>query len=411
MQTQIEGAEEGIRLQRRELVSLENTRKETHDELNTEQRRLEEAEENMREIESDIAEIEHKGSVMTEKLEKLEKSIMLKNSDLSGRQTRLVKKTEEAQDRQAKVEKISMQVNTAEIEIRNVKETFIETHSRDLMEFEERMYTITAPMPQLREQLAAKRQALKELGNVNLQAPEEFAETKERYEFQSKQMADLKKAQEDLERVAAEMRAESAELFVTTYNKIRKNFHNMFRRLFDGGRAELRLVDKNVLESGIEIYAKPPGKNLENIALLSGGEKTMTAVALLFATYMVHPSPFCLLDEIDAALDEKNITFFVNTLHEFAGVSQYIVISHNKKTAAGAGTLLGITMEESGISKLFSIKIDDRDKNVLFESAPFEEEDIEPETNIEIPPHPPKRVKAAVPGVPPVAEFVPAKTD
>jgi chromosome segregation protein len=288
-----------------------------------------------------------------------------------------------------------MQLNTIEIEIRTVKETFAETHSRDLLEFEERMYTITALVPALREQLAAKRQLLKDLGNVNLMAPEEFTETKERYEFRTKQLADLKKAKDDLLRITEEIRAESTELFLNTYNKIKKNFHNMFRRLFDGGRAELRLDDtKNVLESGIEIYAQPPGKKLENIALLSGGEKTMTAVALLFATYMVHPSPFCLLDEIDAALDEKNIGFFVSTLHEFSHVSQYIVISHNKRTAAGAGTLLGITMEESGISKLFAIKMDTREKDTLFEPTAFEEEDVELETDVVIPPHPPKRVKA-----------------
>ena len=171
----------------------------------------------------------------------------------------------------------------------------------------------------------------------------------------------------------------------------------MFRRLFNGGRAELKLADpQNILTSGIDIYAQPPGKKLENIALLSGGEKTMTAVALLFATYQVRPSPFCLLDEIDAALDDKNVSSFVTTLESFANVSQYIVITHNKKTVMGASTMLGITMEESGVSKIIALKLDkdiklgatiDRTQNN------FEEEDVSEEEGVVIPPRPPKREK------------------
>jgi len=228
-------------------------------------------------------------------------------------------------------------------------------------------------------------------------AVEEFAETKERYDFLNAQIADLQKARDDLRRITEEIRAESTELFLSTYNKIKKNFHNMFRRLFGGGRGEIRLVDpSNVLESGIDIFAQPPGKKLENISLLSGGEKSMTAVALLFATYMVKPSPFCLLDEIDAALDEQNVTRFVNALREFANVSQYIVITHNKKTVMGAGTMLGVTMEESGVTKVITIKLENeslRTEDRLPDIENFEEEDVAQEENVVIPPHPPKRIK------------------
>ncbi|MDR2181277.1 MAG: AAA family ATPase, partial [Treponema sp.] len=217
--------------------------------------------------------------------------------------------------------------------------------------------------------------------------PEEFAEAKERFDFLSGQLADLGKARADLEAMTAEIRAESSEMFITAYNRIKKNFHNMFRRLFGGGRAELRLEDNNhVLETGIEIYAQPPGKKLENITLLSGGEKSMTAVALLFATYMVKPSPFCLLDEIDAALDENNVLRFVQLLKEFGGASQFIVITHNKKTVTGAKTLLGVTMEEQGITKMIAIRLEHeespRDQG---EIEAFEEEDVEPEEGRELP--------------------------
>ena len=300
------------------------------------------------------------------------------------------------------VEKYSLDLVTIETDIRNVKENFRENHSRDLMEFEERMYTITVPTAELREKLAKARQAMKELGNVNLSAPEEFAETKERYDFLSGQIADLQKAKDDLQRITEEIRAESTELFLATYNKIKKNFHNMFRRLFGGGRAELRLVNpQNVLESGIDIFAQPPGKKLENIALLSGGEKTMTAVALLFATYMVRPSPFCLLDEIDAALDEQNVLRFIHTLRDFANVSQYIVITHNKKTVSGAGTMLGVTMEESGVSKVITIRLENEGAGggtTLPDVEPFEEEEVELNEDVYIPPHPPKRIKSVVSG-------------
>jgi len=237
---------------------------------------------------------------------------------------------------------------------------------------------------------------MKDLGSVNLMAPEEFAETKERYEFLSSQMADLLKARKDLEDLTTEIRTESSELFIKTYNRVRKNFHNMFRRLFGGGRAELQLSDNNhVLESGIEIFAQPPGKKLEHISLLSGGERSMTAVALLFATYMVKPSPFCLLDEIDAALDEANVGRFVQLLREFCTTSQFIVITHNRKTVAGAGTLLGVTMEESGVTKMISVRLENEDLAIAEEAAPqqglwdsdgnFEEEDVENEEGRQLP--------------------------
>jgi chromosome segregation protein len=221
-------------------------------------------------------------------------------------------------------------------------------------------------------------------------APEEFAETKERYDFLFNQLADLARARDDLANITAEIRAESSRLFLKTYNRVKKNFHNMFRRLFGGGRAELRLSDPNhVLESGIEIYAQPPGKKLENINLLSGGERSMTAVALLFATYLVKPSPFCLLDEIDAALDEANVNRFVQVLREFGGASQFIIITHNKKTVIGAGTLLGVTMEESGVTKVISVRLENEESARRSAppppAEPFEEEDIEEEQGQELP--------------------------
>ncbi len=402
MKTQGEAAEEQARLIRRELASQEAALRELENELYAEQKRLEDIREQINEIESELAAIEYKGKTLTTELEKLETDISSRNSDVSSKQTALKARTTEMAKVQSQLEKLHMDLAMSETEIRNIKENFREAHSRDLMEFEERMFTINTPAGDLREKLATARQSLKDLGSVNLMAVEEFAETKERYDFLNGQIADLQKARDDLRRITEEIRAESTELFLITYNKIKKNFHNMFRRLFGGGRGEIRLVDpQNVLESGIDIFAQPPGKKLENISLLSGGEKSMTAVSLLFATYMVKPSPFCLLDEIDAALDEQNVTRFVNALREFANVSQYIVITHNKKTVMGAGTMLGVTMEESGITKVIAIKLENESAH-LDEKLPdienFEEEEVPPELDLVIPPHPPKRVRPQLEG-------------
>ncbi|GHV71519.1 chromosome partition protein Smc [Spirochaetia bacterium] len=391
MSAQAQAAEEQARLIRRELAGQEAQRKSLLDELFLDRKRFDEVSERIADIDSELADIEKNGKQLTADLEKLEKDIQKKNGDMAGKQESIKKRLADLGRVQESLEKIQLSLVQSETEIKNIQDNFRETHSRDLLEFEERIYTITAQAGELREKLAQSRASLRDLGQVNLMAPEEFAETKERYEFQAAQLADLSKAREDLENIAKEIRGESSELFLSTYNRIKKNFHNMFRRLFGGGRAELRLLDTNhVLESGIEIYAQPPGKKLENITLLSGGEKSMTAVALLFATYMVKPSPFCLLDEIDAALDEANVGRFVLLLREFAHTSQFIIITHNKRTVTGAGTLLGVTMEESGITKVISVRLENEEAaRAQAEEAPemehFEEEDVEIEEGRELP--------------------------
>ncbi|ULQ60209.1 AAA family ATPase [Brucepastera parasyntrophica] len=399
MKTQSAAAEEQARLIRRELASQEAQLREVENEIFSENARLEDITEQIHDIESELASIERQGIKLAEEMERLENDILSRNSDVTGKQGTLKKHNAEMIRIQSQLEKLHMDMAMNETEIRNLQENFRENHSRDLMEFEERMYVLNIPAGELRERLSEARRKLKDLGSVNLMAVEEFAETKERYEFLNNQIADLQKARDDLKRITEEIRAESTEIFLATYNKIKKNFHNMFRRLFGGGRGEIRLIDpNNVLESGIEIFAQPPGKKLENINLLSGGEKSMTAVALLFATYMVKPSPFCLLDEIDAALDDQNVSRFIHTLREFANVSQYIIITHNKKTVMGANTMLGITMEESGITKVLSIKLENESAPVdekLPDIENFVEEDVPPEENVVIPPHPPKRVRTA----------------
>ncbi len=381
IQAQMEAAQEALSVLRREIAGQESYRREIANELAGEQRRLDELDEELGTLEEELAEIEQKGRRLSEDMTELENSISQRTADLAEKRKESSELEQKLQAMQQELEDLHMAMAQSETEIRNLKDTFTELYSRDLSAYETRMYEIRRPIAEIREELASLKSSLSSLGSVNLMAPEEFEEVRQRYEFLTGQYEDMVKARTDLVRITDEIRTESAQLFVDTYNRIKKNFHNMFRRLFGGGRAELRLLDADhVLESGIEIYAQPPGKKLENISLLSGGERTLTAIALLFATYMVKPSPFCFLDEIDAALDEGNIIQLVNLLREFGTASQFIVITHNKKTVACADTLLGVTMEESGITKTIAIRVQNENgvvRPVYVRDQPFEEEDID----------------------------------
>ncbi|HWA88220.1 MAG TPA: chromosome segregation protein SMC [Opitutus sp.] len=203
----------------------------------------------------------------------------------------------------------------------------------------------------------ALRSRLNSMGAVNLVAIEEYAELKQRFDFLNTQSTDLTTAKADLLKAIDEINQTSQKQFELTFEQIKKNFEYTFHTLFGGGRAALELVAaEDVLESGIEIVAQPPGTKLKSITLLSGGQKTLTAVALLFALYMVKPSPFCLLDELDAPLDESNIGRFTELLKKFVNESQFIIITHNKRTVAAASAIYGVTMEERGVSKTVSMR-------------------------------------------------------
>ena len=207
------------------------------------------------------------------------------------------------------------------------------------------------------QQVEALQQRIDEMGPVNLVAIEEYEETEQRYQFLSKQHDDLVQAKAQLLEVINRINVQTREMFRETFEKIRDNFRAMFIEVFGGGKADLVLMDENdLLESGIDIVARPPGKQLQTISLLSGGEQTMTAVALLFSIYQVKPSPFCVLDELDAPLDESNINRFVRVLQRFLAHSQFIIITHNKRTIGMADVLYGITMQEHGVSKIVSVK-------------------------------------------------------
>jgi chromosome segregation protein len=214
------------------------------------------------------------------------------------------------------------------------------------------------------------KEKIRRLGNVNLDAIAEQEELEKRAEFLHKQRDDLRSSQKQLEELIEQLNTECRERFAKTFEAVRGYFHDLFRKLFGGGRADVMLEQPpegqplDVLEAGIEIQARPPGKELQSISLLSGGEKTLTAIALLLAIFQSRPSPFAVLDEVDAALDEANNERFNQIIGEFLDHSQFIVITHSKRTMGIADILYGVTMQEAGVSKRVSVKFeteDDRD--------------------------------------------------
>lgn len=209
----------------------------------------------------------------------------------------------------------------------------------------------------IEDEVRELRERINAMGAVNLVAIEEYAELKERYDFLKTQTDDLWASKNALVADIDEINATSQKLFSETFEQIRKNFAFTFQKIFGGGTADLRLVEsEDVLDSGIEIVARPAGTVLKSLSLLSGGQRTMTAVSLLFAIYMVKPSPFCVLDELDAPLDDANIGRYTDMLKEFTRYSQFLVISHNKRTMSAAQTLYGVTMQERGVTRLISMR-------------------------------------------------------
>ena len=314
--------------------------------------------ENIRLTEQEMEEIAQNGIALSEQLEELIEIIEEKSNQISMKQNQKNSSFDTVNKLRREKDQSELQIQSIKEMVEQIHNNFFETYSRNLAEFEDKLKQELEDPKVLRNKLEEVKKDILKLGYINQMAQDEFEEAKEQYDFLTSQINDLMKAKADLENVVSRITNESEERFLATYKQISDNFQLMFRRLFGGGRAELKLSDPdNILESGIEILAQPPGKKLTNLSLLSGGERSMTAVGLLFATYQVKPSPFCILDEIDAALDDRNIGFFLSVLEEFSKDSQFIIITHNKHTVTGSKTLLGVTQIEAGVSTTVSYKI------------------------------------------------------
>ena len=214
-----------------------------------------------------------------------------------------------------------------------------------------------------RSRITELTELLDRMGPVNVDAVREHAEASERHPYYSAQLADLNGALSDLEKAIAQMNRESKRLFRATFDGVNHRFKALFPKMFRGGTAELRLTNPDdMLETGIEILAQPPGKKLGNIELMSGGEKALTAVSLIFAIFQYKPSPFCILDEVDAPLDEANVARYNEAIRGMTSHSQFILITHIKRTMQSVDILYGVTMQEPGCSKLVSVRVNENAK-------------------------------------------------
>jgi chromosome segregation protein len=253
----------------------------------------------------------------------------------------------------------------------NLREHFRRDYQKELEELPELAEEDAATdWAALEIDVASKRSALDAIGPVNLEAITEYDELEQRFAFLTTQETDLLTAKEQILKAITEINRTTQKLFGETFEQVKANFQEMFTELFGGGKASLKLQDESdPLECGIDIEAKPPGKQPQSVSLLSGGERTMTAVALLFAIYMVKPSPFCVLDELDAPLDESNINRFIKILQRFVVQSQFVVITHNKRTISVSDVLYGVTMEERGVSKFVSLRLQKRETEAAKDKA------------------------------------------
>lgn len=276
--------------------------------------------------------------------------------------------TAEAQRVRGKIRKLEAALHTQELaagEVRHERTTLADRLREDygidlsMLEHEPSAEELQERAEAERE-ISELRNKLNSIGGVNLDALAELDELETRYNTLTSQHQDLSSAKASLEAIINRINADSRRLFADTLEVVREHFQGLFRKLFGGGHADIVLDEGvDILDSGIEIIARPPGKEPRNISLLSGGEKTLTCVALLLAIFRSRPSPFCVLDEVDAALDEANIERFIGVLQEFLAWTQFIVVTHSKKTMTCASTLYGVTMQESGVSKRVSVRFDD----------------------------------------------------
>ncbi len=324
---------------------------------------------------SQVASLQEKINQLKQEIERDAQSIkdsVEKKEMLQQKEFNLNKETSLERE---KIDNLKQELNKLQQTIYNqkLKVQSLEYEKEKIKDYLQQVYSLEVDLSVLelpedsREDLDQKKEKLQKrlnsLGEVNLVAIEEFQELKERRDFLEGQRLDLVTSKDNLKKAINKINRTSRQIFLETFEKIQKEFKKNYKFLFNGGRANLILIDPNdLLESGVEIEVQPPGKKLQNVSLLSGGEKALTAIALIFSIFTVRPSPLCVLDEIDAPLDEANVDRFNHILKDFSRNAQFILISHNKKTMSNADVLYGVTMQKKGVSKLVSVKFAEENK-------------------------------------------------
>lgn len=332
--------------------SIENKKKIREDilvENESLEKKIIEVEENIKELDKNV--LDSSG-----KIEKLKEDKILKTNKQEKLEQELIDENNILENVREQISKVDLKKSKIQLELDQIINKMWEEYEltpNNVQNIEK----IDNPT-EVQKKVNSIRSEIRELGSINVDSIKEYKELKERYDFMSEQRLDLETASNKLRKIIAEMTETMKRQFSEQFKVINKNFSEVFVELFGGGKAELKLLDEeNILECGIEIEVQPPGKKLQNMMLLSGGEKAFTAIALLFAILKINPAPFCVLDEIEAALDDVNVYRFAEYLKKFVKDTQFLVITHRKGTMEAADTVYGITMEEKGISKLLSMQL------------------------------------------------------
>lgn len=340
-------------------LETENTNKSIENKKNQIEQITQENEElktSIEETNNKIAEIKQEVETSGSKIEELKQDRVDKNKKLESQEKEISDKFHVIEDLKAQIVKIDVKKTKLEDDINSIINKMWEEYELT----PNNVVEVKKPdnVQKTQRQVNNLRTDIKELGSVNVDSIEEYKNLKERYEFMSAQRFDLEETMAKLRKIISEMTTIMKEQFKTQFEIINKNFSEVFKELFGGGQASLSLADEeNILECGIDITVQPPGKKLQNMMLLSGGEKAFTAIALLFAILKINPAPFCVLDEIEAALDDVNVFRYADYLKKFSNETQFLVITHRKGSMEAADTVYGVTMEENGISKLLSMKL------------------------------------------------------
>ena len=314
-------------------------------------------------LQNSIVEIEEKIKKIREEVKNSGAKIEELKQDRTNKNDKLADLEEQINEKFKVIEDLKSQLVKIDVKKSKIQEELSETINKLWDEYEltpnsVEGYEKPKNISETKKQVNSLRVEMREMGSVNLESIEEYKKIKERYDFMSEQRLDLESTMSKLRKIITDMTGIMKEQFKEKFKEINKNFGEVFAELFGGGKAEVALEDEqNILECGIEITAQPPGKKLQNMLLLSGGEKALTAIALLFAILKINPAPFCVLDEIEAALDDVNVYRYAEYLKKFAIDTQFLVITHRKGTMEAADSVYGVTMEESGISKLLSMKL------------------------------------------------------
>lgn len=315
------------------------------------------------EVEKLLKEVEHALTDAVAACNELEQQVAVRKNALEHLEAKINDKRTALKKHETERNQSGIQLAQVESNCQSLENELYERHKMTVAEARKLRESMESSLEQMDKQMRQLRLQIENAGDINMTSIEECEKHKTRYQFLNQQIDDLGLSREELIAIIADLDGESRKIFQETFQKVRENFRKNFEILFSGGEADLQFTESaDVLEAGIEIIAKPPGKQMRSIQLLSGGEKCLTAMALLFAIFEVKPAPFCILDEIDAPLDDTNVERFVNIVKQFVENCQFIIITHNKRTMAIADIICGVSMEEKGVSKLLSMDFSKNEK-------------------------------------------------